>query len=208
VSRLDAKIGDLKTAIAGQKQRRERLELLVPTFAEGGSVSGFGGKNFRNNPLGYQSGSGTGREDNMIGYFPSAGRYARFSNTEYILDADTTKTIGVHNLNRMIASRGQTYRELQRRAQTGLPGRADGGTVSVTSNQTASSNNSGGWNGVIEIHVTNQIGSEQFVEIAQTVVKNNDGSVSQFNAQAKAIQTQGSNEFLQQIANRVRDALR
>lgn len=45
VSRLDAKISELKAAATNQVERKARLEKLVPTFADGGMVSNFARKN-------------------------------------------------------------------------------------------------------------------------------------------------------------------
>jgi len=205
VSRLDSKISELKAAVSAQKSRQEKMQLLVPTFADGGTVSNFF-KGQKHNPLGYQHGSGAGREDDMLGYFPTANRYARYSNSEYILDAETTRNVGVPNLNMMLATKGRSFRKMQERIYKGNPARANGGAI-IHTGSSDYENASSGSPVIVEVYVTNQIGADAFVEIAKTVVRNNDGTSEQFTAQAKAIQNEGNNALINQLAKVLKDKL-
>lgn len=200
VSRLDAKITELKAAVAEQTSRRERLALLVPTFADGGATSGFY-KRYASNPLGYQYGGGNGRADDNLGWFPAAGRHARYSDTEYILDAETTRNVGVATLDNIRATKGKSLRRMQERVFRNAPRHAAGGSVlSVPDSNTSV----GAGDGItIEIHVVNQLGTEQFTEVVKTVVRGNDGSEEQFAAMAKAIQTVGTNSFVAQLSRKI-----
>lgn len=94
VSRLDAVIARIKTAATNQQSRRDRLELFAPTFSHGGVVD----TSIARNPLGSISGFGGPREDRV---------HAMLSNSEYVLDAVTTRNIGVNNLDWMRKHRGR-----------------------------------------------------------------------------------------------------
>lgn len=139
VHRIDAKITLLKAAVKSQDQRKEKLAMLVPTFADGGDVSAFARKNFRNNPLGYITGSGTARSDSISAYFPIANSVARISHSEYVLDAETTRNIGVWNLDRLRAGKGKNFGEIARMMKHVHEPRiklAEGGLATGTNSQT------------------------------------------------------------------------
>ncbi len=107
---------------AAEAQTREQIReqiapLLHPTYsfnaggsvlrgcADGGAVSAlFSGARY--NPLGYVTGPGTSRSDSIPAYFPAAQRVAHVSHTEYVLDAETVRNIGVENLDRVRARKG------------------------------------------------------------------------------------------------------
>lgn len=127
VSRIDAKIAMIKTAVQNQEGRQRRLALMVPTFAEGGSV--------RRNPVGYVRGPGGSRSDSILAAFPSAGTLARISNTEYVLDAQTVQNIGVSNLDAIRADRGRSFSRAMTLSKMPMfmPQLADGGAVMNTS---------------------------------------------------------------------------
>ena len=183
VSRLDAKISNLKAAVDDQNLRKTRLEKLVPTFADGGSVSNFARKNFRNNPLGYQRGRGSSRSDSMMGYFPSAKQYARYSDTEFILDAETTRNIGVDNLNHLLASKGRSFANGGAVAQTA--------TVATASNVLSSDK--------INLTVNLQVGlsETEFVQVIGAYITSGEGTQEILDALATLNQNQGSNKLLQ-----------
>jgi hypothetical protein len=201
VSRIDAKIQTLKTAVASQTARRQRLELFAPTFADGGSLSNFANNNFRNNPLGYQRGKGTGRSDSMLGYFPKANSYARFSNTEYILDAETTRNLGVDKLDLIRQTKGQALNSMLFRWD-GFEKRADGGAI-VT--QTAQPSSSVGTSGTPEIHlhIDGSMLSEAIANAISFVIKSNDGSSQQINAIASTLENQGQSKLTNQLAEQI-----
>ena len=132
VHRIDAKITILKSAIKSQDQRKEKLQMLTPTFADGGAVSNFARNNFQNNPLGYVQGPGTTRSDSIRAWFPVAGTFADISNREYVLDAETTSNVGVRALDALRASKGKNFDSLMRRMSRVHESRiklADGGAV-------------------------------------------------------------------------------
>lgn len=106
----------------GEKARAFTAD-FVPTFqqgggvafADGGSLSAFARRAYVNNPLGYVRGPGTPKSDSIAAWFPVARRHALISDTEYVLDAETTRNVGVERLDRLRASKGR--------------GLADGGSV-------------------------------------------------------------------------------
>lgn len=148
VSRIDAKITVLKSAVKSQEQRKEKLMMMSPTFADGGSLSNFARNNFKNNPLGYISGPGSPRSDSIGAFFPMANEFAKISNSEYVLDAETTRNVGVWNLDRLRAGKGKNFGEVARMMKHIHEPRiqlADGGLVSAaTTNGAGGSNNGSG----------------------------------------------------------------
>jgi tape measure domain-containing protein len=169
VSRLDAKIGQIKSAVADQESRKARLELSIPTFASGGSLGKYSNSNHVYNPQGYQSGG------QKFGYFPSAGMTASFNErgSEYILDAETTKNVGIPELDKMRASRGRYNPQAY---MGGLP-----------------SNPSGGGSGMpkIENHIViNQNADGTItVEAVKSIIKQNDGSETQITSIVNSLTT-------------------
>lgn len=192
VHRLDAKLVVLKQEIANQQSRKDRLAMSVPTFGEGGHLSAFAGKNFVNNPLGYQN------RPESFGYFPSSNTVARFNErgSEYIFDAQTTRNIGSHNLDMMRQTKGESFNAMRR--QMVMPSRVEGGGFNIpVSNQTQSDGNVG--QPKIEITVVNQIGMEEFVKIASAIVKMGNGSEEQLSAIIANFKKQGSNNHLKEL---------
>lgn len=174
VSRIDQKINELKTAVQGQKTRQERLAMSIPTFADGGSLSGWmRGMNY--NPLGYQSGG------QRLGYFPAAQQVASYNErgSEYIFDAETTKNIGVAELDRIRATKGATYKEMRRKI--GVPMMQAGGSVtaSVSPSSGSSVAASTGGGQTILLNVSIGLAKEEFIHVAQEVVDANNGSEGQ-----------------------------
>jgi muramidase (phage lysozyme) len=119
------------------EEARARAARMNPVFADGGSVlAGVlnmrrfadGGAPFIYNPQGYIQGPGSSRSDSITAYFPTARSYGRISDTEYVLDAQTTAAIGVERLDRIRANRGR--------------GLAEGGAVAVDSSLQSSSTDS------------------------------------------------------------------
>jgi tape measure domain-containing protein len=149
VSEIDYYIGTLKSESARQTQRKERLQSLVPTFADGGQVSKFISSNYRNNPLGFVRGAGTSRSDSVHAYFPAADTFAKISHSEYVLDAETVKNVGVQNLDRLRQTKGKSLGDISRLMKyirEPRSGFADGGSVSPIASQSLSpaSGNSNG----------------------------------------------------------------
>lgn len=124
VSRIEAKLRELETIAKAKanktKSRADALALDVPTFADGGSISAFAGKNYQNNPLGYITGPGSARSDSIL---------ARVSNGEYIFDAKTTRNIGINQLDALRASEGRLFRYMKEP----LMKFADGGAIGNSS---------------------------------------------------------------------------
>lgn len=146
VARIDAKISTLKSAVTGQQQRKDKMLMLTPTFADGGGVSDFISSNYRNNPLGYVQGPGSSRSDSISAWFPVAGTHARISNREYVLDAETTRNVGVWNLDRLRAGKGKNLGEISRMMNRTYEPRiklADGGAVNSFSSSGAGSGGTG-----------------------------------------------------------------
>ena len=83
----------------------------VASLASGGSVAHAGnfaaGGGIQSNPTGYVRGPGGPRSDSILAWFPAAGRFANISNTEYVLDAETTRNVGIETLDRLRASKGR-----------------------------------------------------------------------------------------------------
>lgn len=184
VSRIDSKIEALKSAVANQASRRERLDLMVPTFATGGSVA-----------MGYQRGPGTGTSDSMMGYFPAAGGFARYSNSEYILDAETTRNVGPHNLDLLRATKGASYGQM--RANMPMNGYAQGGGVVGTMPVRNSSPP------VIELNITVGLAEEQFAEVISASMKENNGSTQQLAAIVNTLKTLGDNPLAEVLSKQI-----
>jgi hypothetical protein len=186
VSRLDALIGQLNTAVTNQVSRQQRQDLLVPTFAEGG-------------PVGYQDGFGSGTSDNYMAFFPGAGRSAMYSPTEYILDAETTRNIGVRNLNTMLSSKGRSFQEM--RNQMVRPRFATGGGVgSFPTAEAAASSATQGGPPVINITLQVGLAEEEFVKVIAATMKSNNGSQEQINAIVKSLTNSGQDSTVAQLA--------
>lgn len=167
LGRIDAKIADLNGAVNQQLAQKARQNLLVPTFADGGTVSNW---MFKNNPLGYQSGMGTSRSDSMLGYFPSANQYARFSNSEYIFDAETTRNMGIPTLDMIRSNKGRNFQVIP----TLDSGNASGGSLanpSVSVNQSTNNGNSGKL--TLEVVVTD---NSQLSEVVSAKIMEHAGS--------------------------------
>lgn len=201
VSRLDSKIEQLKAAVAGQTSRRQRLELFAPTFADGGSLSRFARNNFRDNPLGYQRGPGSARSDSMLGYFPASNTYARFSDTEYIFDAETVRNIGVSRLDQIRQTKGQALNQMLFRWND-LPQRRDGGGITAPVVQNASPVAVSGATQV-HIHVDGSAFGELIANALAVVVQNNNGSTQQLKAIGDTLENNGQNKMVEQIAQLV-----
>jgi len=204
VSRLDARIEQLKAAVANQKVRQERMQLLVPTFADGGAVSRFAAANYKYDPLGYQYGVGTGREDNMLGYFSSSDRFARYSNTEYILDAETTRNIGIRNLDMMRATRGHSFNALLTRP--GTVNRADGGPVGFTTGGAGAgvstqSLDVSKMSLVLNLNLT--LGMETIVQVVSAMIAKNNGSSELIQDITAQLKEEGENEFMRYLLDYV-----
>lgn len=198
VARIDAKIKAVKDAISNQKARQERQDLLVPTFADGGSISGFINKQYKNNPLGYQSGSGHSRSDNLLGYFPSAKQFAYTSPSEYVLDAKTVSNIGIHELELMRATQGQSFNNLKDRKINKF---ADGGSISQSPvNIQADSNPS---NSSMSMNLSLNIGLavSDFVELIEGVLRSSDASEQQISNIITSINKEGVDHPLLQTLN-------
>ena len=100
----------------------------VAGLAEGGAVRPrryASGGQVQYDPTGLLRGPGGGRADKILAYFPAANRVARVSNTEYVLDAETTRNLTVPFLDRIRAAKG--------RVKFG-GGFAEGGAVSAAGN--------------------------------------------------------------------------
>jgi tape measure domain-containing protein len=154
----------LQKAVADALQRQQISSLLHPTytfnqggairpFADGGALSSM----FRYDPLGYIQGPGTARSDSITAFFPAAQRFARVSNTEYVLDADTVRNIGVANLDRIRANKGL----------------ADGGTPAPVSQPFTRQSNAPVVNVSATFLIT--VGPETSVKMVQQAAKTSDG---------------------------------
>lgn len=97
----------------------------APKFADG-SPNGVlnGGRG------GYIRGPGGPRSDTIPTYFPAAKTAAFTSPTEFILDAQTTKNIGVQKLNAILANKGRGFDAI-----LGRRGFADGGAANTAVSQ-------------------------------------------------------------------------
>lgn len=148
VHRIDAKISILRSAVSDQAQRRERLAVLVPTFAGGGPVYG----------------RGTETSDSIPAYL---------SKGEYVLDAKTTRNIGVRNLNLIRKDRGRT---IGRALSVTAVQMAEGGPVV---SGLANTNMGGGGFSLsgmtVHVHVNNNIGEEPIKEIVGAYLVGPDG---------------------------------
>lgn len=74
-------------------------------FATGGAPNQYAG-NVLIGSGGLIRGAGGPRSDSIPTYFPAARRFGNTSNTEFILDAETTRNIGVERLNALLATKG------------------------------------------------------------------------------------------------------
>jgi TP901 family phage tail tape measure protein len=209
VSRIDGKIAALRAAVTSQKQRKDRLISLSPTFADGGDVSRFAKKNFRNNPLGYVQGAGHSRSDSIGAYFPAANSFAQISNTEYVLDADTTRNIGVWNLDRLRAGRGKNFGDVARMMKHVHQPRiqlADGGAVVAPSVSNGSAS-SGGTGFELKAHTTVVINQNSDGSIAgvksETSIDTPDGRRKLEGAVADVIYQGGKGGAIPVALNRV-----
>lgn len=155
-SHFEPIIGYIKTAAEEQDARASRRNRMHPEFQDGGSVAqrfahlryADGGAPVVFNPQGYIRGPGGPRSDSITAYFPSARSYGRISNTEYVLDAETTANVGVENLDRLRASKGRAM--------------ASGGTPVVVS---SGANSSGGGFIKAELEATVVIDRDMIAEI-------------------------------------------
>lgn len=203
VSRIDAKIEQLKAAVAGQTSRQQRLELFAPTFADGGTVSKFARDNYRNNPLGYQTGG------ESLGYFPASGTVARFNErgSEYIFDAETTRNVGTQRLDLIRHTKGQALNSMLSRPN--IVNRAGGGALSFAPMATTTAVAGGGVAPVVNV-IVNIDGSTLAQAIAESlaiVIRSNDGSSQQMEAMAKGLENNGTNKFAQNLAEAVKASL-
>lgn len=167
VSRIDERKKNVEAAITRQQNRVTRRSQLTPTFADGGSISGFVSGNYRNNPLGYISGPGTARSDSINAYFPAAGQFAKISNSEYVLDAVTTRNIGVKNLDALRADKGRSFGQashILKRMRSPIKF-ADGGAADESSD-----------NGFF-LHGGSR-GGDIKVEVRNTIIEGPNGGVS------------------------------
>lgn len=193
VSRIDAKIATLNAAITNQIGRKERLEQSVPTFADGGNLSNFIGSSYKNNPLGYQQGG------QSFGYFPNAGMIASYNEkgSEYILDAETTRNVGVHNLDRLRATKGL---DMMTRSKMAIPQRDSGGTVTPmvsTSGQATGGGASGEPTIILNANIT--LGTEQMVELIAEMINQNDGSRKSLSQITANLKNDGGGEFVSTV---------
>lgn len=201
VSRLDAKISLLKTEAEKQVRRQDRLTQLVPTFASGGNVSPI-----KYNPTGYQTGI------NNIGWFPNANTFAMFNEkgNEYIFNAETTRNIGVRELDAINASKGMSYLEMRKRLSP--QGMLTGGEVNNVPNVSAFTANSGSATPnnssaqPIHVHLTLNVGlaEKDFVELTANHIQG-EGSQQILDSLVTLNDNQGTNQFLQQIASFVKN---
>jgi TP901 family phage tail tape measure protein len=205
VSRIDAKIGILKSAIKKQAIRKEKFESSVPTFKlggpinDGGAVSNFIGKNYQNNPLGYIQGPGTSRSDSIRAYFSRSKSFADISNHEYVLDAETTSRIGVRALDKIRKNKGRDfYRILMGEKQ--IARLADGGPVNANSSFTPSS--SAGIGSLENVKIENNItlnmspnGEVESVDV-ESYLNSREGKKIIIATVRKHVQTQGEGDGL------------
>lgn len=203
VSRIDLRINDLKNAVAQQVSRKERLALMVPTFADGGATSAFAA-NFQNNPLGYQTGFGHGRSDNMLGYFPASGQMGAFSPTEYILDAETTRTVGTQNLDVMRATRGRSYHDMRKNVPVR---RAFGGPLNSGVAQTSGSVGTDGSGSPMKLEITLNVGlaTEEFAKVIGASITGNDGSKAQLDAIVTTLKNEGYTELAAELGRQLQN---
>ena len=125
------KIVDIRVK-EGEEARRIS-ERLIPAFAggnlvargDGGALSNFSrmaaeraGVQF--NPQGLIRGPGGPTSDSVFAYFPTAGKLGRVSASEYVIDAETVRAVGVERLDRLRATKGRS---------ADAEGFADGGSV-------------------------------------------------------------------------------
>lgn len=202
VSQIDAKIAELQAAVTNQAGRKERLALSVPTFADGGTLSSFMLNNYKHNPLGYQQGG------QAIGYFPEANRMASFNErgAEYILDAETTRNVGVNALDMMRATKGQSFKDMQRAVKFG--GFADGGNAAPVFTNPVVTTGNGGNGGTGKMQVINQLhitlGVETVMEAIVELINQSNGSRQQITDITNFIKADGGAEFVQAVINKAK----
>lgn len=144
VSRLDAVITQIKSASANQSTRKARLDLYVPTFADGGSLSRFGARHM-GTVLGYG-----GPKDDMVP--------ALLSPREYVLDAATTASVGTNNLDWLRRNKGSGMSHVFRQMRRMTPFRmADGGMALGSPDGLGSPPVNGPSGGDPKVHVQNFI---------------------------------------------------
>lgn len=85
-----------------------RLAMFAGNFAAGGApnVNKYAG-NVLIGAGGFISGVGGPRTDSIPAFFPAARKFGNVSNTEFILDAETTRNIGVDRLNALLRTKGR-----------------------------------------------------------------------------------------------------
>jgi tape measure domain-containing protein len=154
-------------------------------FADGGAVS----NPVRVDPVGYVRGPGTARSDSIISYFSAAQRVARISNTEYVLDAETTKNVGIARLDALRANRGRNFGALfldrittARQEVQSRSGFADGGAVSGaiaqlgTVGSLGAQQAAGGGDVHLSLHQANVIADSDIHESVQRYFSSVEGS--------------------------------
>ncbi|HEX8352154.1 MAG TPA: tape measure protein, partial [Pyrinomonadaceae bacterium] len=154
--------------VAEGEKARAFTESFVPTFsqgggvayADGGALSGFARRAYVNNPLGYVRGPGTPKSDSIMAYFPAARRHARISDSEYVLDAETTRNVGVERLDRLRASKGR--------------GLAEGGSVATAPGAGRSMAASRGGSVSSEVVVNVLLGKEDITRAFITVARSQE----------------------------------
>jgi hypothetical protein len=108
VARLDTVIAQIRAA-AGRRDKEDAeaarvREKLTPAFARGGPTNR---TDFLYNPRGYVRGPGTSQSDSILTYFPHTNQWARLSDTEFVIDAETTRNVTVERLQRMVETKGR-----------------------------------------------------------------------------------------------------
>jgi hypothetical protein len=204
VARLDARIEKLKTAVASQTARRQRMELYAPTFEDGGSLSKFANDNYRNNPLGYQRGG------QKLGYFPASDQYAIYNEkgSEYIFDHETTRNVGTDKLDLIRHTKGQALNTMLFR-WSDVQKKADGGSLApvfVNSNTSAAAPVMQAAPQV-HIHVDGTAIGQAIAQALAIVIQSNDGSSSQLNSISTGLENQGQNKLVEQLAELVKEKL-
>ncbi len=153
------------------------------------------------NPLGYQVGYGTSKSDSMMGYFPSAGSYAKYSNTEYILDAETVRNVGVNQLEQMRLSKGASFNEMRKHINT--KSLAIGGTVAATpriDSSGATVTTSINQKPVqMNLNINLGVSKESFIEVISSYLNEEGGAEALMDVIANITQNQGNNKLAQTL---------
>lgn len=192
VSRIDAKISTLKSAVEAQVTRRERLELMVPTFASGGYMGAV------RNPVGFQPGG------EQMGYFDSTRTFARFNEQgpEYIFDAETTRNIGVSTLDSIRLSKGQSLGNM--RGRTPVINRAGGGiAMPMISESNISGSSASGGPMKLEISLNVGLAAEDFANVVSAQISNNNGSKEQLDAIITTLKNEGYSELAAELTRQM-----